>query len=266
MFLETLLLSLIILIILVFLYRQAVHEFQILQTDTFEKVPALLSEKLPIVVHPFTPPENLWTRAVIHQRPKIAKIQVGKKPNERLGPLLKEGKPFSLIQSDSQSRDLATQLGMDIWVQRNLLPHFHHAHHWGFLLKSSPMCFVGPQGLRPTTAYATLLFPTEGTLRVSLINESSDTYLPAVWRNKQLSTLTRDDSPLIHEIQTVEVVVRTGSALLIPPHWRLCWTDDIASKDKTQSTSPSSPTLSTYVEFQHPVSAFVSALSTKVGL
>jgi hypothetical protein len=258
MFLETVLLSLIILIILVFLYRQAVDEFQILQTDDFTKVPSLLQERLPIVVHPFNPPENLWSRAVIQQRPKISKIRVGKEKGQTLGPMLKEGKPFSLVQPDTLSRDLATQLGMDVWTGRQLLPHFHEAHYWGFLVKTSPLCFVGPQGLRPTTAYASLLFPTEGTLRVSLLHESSDAYLPPQWRGRQLSTMTRDDSPLIGEIQTVEVIVRSGSALIIPPHWRLCWTDEIAKDVPT-------PSLSVLAEFHHPVSQFVSALSHRLG-
>lgn len=259
MFLETILLALIMLIILVFLYRQAVDEFQILQTDSFPKVPTLLQERLPIVVHPFSPPENLWSRAVIQQRPNISKIRVGKEKDQRLGPMLKEGKPFSLVQPDVPAgRELATQLGMDVWIQRHLLPHFHNATFWGFLLKSSTVCFVGPQGLRPTTAYASLLFPTEGTLRVSLLHESSDAYLPPRWRGRQLDSMTRDDSPLIHEIQTVEVIVRTGSALIIPPHWRLCWTDDLAKDIPT-------PSLSVLAEFHHPVSRFVSACSAHVG-
>lgn len=258
MFLETVLLSLIILIILVFLFRQAVDEFQILQTDDVTKVPTLLQERLPIVIHPFTPPESLWSRPIVQQRPKISKIRVGKEKGQTLGPMLKQGKPFSLVQPDAQSRDLAAQLGMDVWAVRQLLPHFHAAHFWGFLIKSSPLCFVGPQGLRPTTAYASLLFPTEGTLRVSLLHESSDAYLPHQWRGRQLSTMTRDDSPLIGEIQTVEVIVRSGSALVIPPHWRLCWTDDLAKDVPT-------PSLSVLVEFHHPVSKFVSALSSHLG-
>jgi hypothetical protein len=53
MILEGLLIVCIFFAILVFFYKQAVMEFRIAQTDSFDKVPSLLQEKIPIVIQPF---------------------------------------------------------------------------------------------------------------------------------------------------------------------------------------------------------------------
>jgi len=59
MILESFLVLGVIGIILIFFYKQAVKEFRILQTDSFEKAMTLLFERSPIVVLPFTQPLQL---------------------------------------------------------------------------------------------------------------------------------------------------------------------------------------------------------------
>jgi hypothetical protein len=234
MFLESLLVLGVIAVILVFFYRQAIKEFRILQTDSLDKALGLLHERSPIVLLPAPTPIDLWTRKELKQRPAL---------NQRIQPLL--------IQETSwippkDSRELAQEVGLPVWVNETLLPTIQQSQWWGPLLWAETKVSIGAQGLRPTFGYLTMVFPTEGDLQVSLINESADPYLPKLWLAKRLSKLTKDDAPLLPHIQFVDVIVRPGSALLIPPHWKVCWEPKDASKE---------PPLAVWIDFHHPVSA-----------
>ena len=246
MVLEIVLVILLIATILVFFYRQAVQEFRIVQTDSFEKVPGLLHERCPIVVHPFTNPLDLWTYKDIEQRKKLSNIPIQR---EEHGPIalgsLMTKKNVYIPLSKETNRSLAEQVGLDVWVKHEVLPVFSQSTIFGSLYTITTEARIGSQGLEQTYAHATILLATEGTLHVSLLTESSEPFLPKPWLNQRLSKMTRDDTPLIGQIQTVEVIVRPGTALVIPPHWRICWDDE------------GQPSLAVLIELHHPVSRIV---------
>lgn len=219
--------------ILFFFYKQAIKEFRILQTDSLDKVLPLMHERCPIVLLPAPIPMNLWTRKDIEQRP-VLKQRVEKYINKS-----------STWIEPKESQEIATQVGFPIWVNQNILPPYKNLL-WGPLLWSQTKITIGSQGLRPTFGYCTILMATEGAMQVSLINESSDPYLPKQWLGKRLSKLTKDDAPLLSQIQFVDVIVRPGSALFIPPHWKVCW----ENHDKVSC-------LGVWIDIHHPVS-FVS--------
>ena len=219
--------------ILFFFYKQAVKEFRILQTDSLDKILPLMNERCPIVLLPAPNPMNLWTRKDIEQRP-ILKQRVEKYLNK-----------LSTWIEPKEAHEIAKQIGFPIWVNQTILPPFKNLW-WGPLLWSQTKVTVGSQGLRPTFGYYTIIMATEGALQVSLLNESSDPYLPKQWLGKRLSKLTRDDAPLLNQIQFVDVIVRPGSALFVPPHWKVCW----ENYDKANS-------LGVWIDIHHPVS-FVS--------
>jgi hypothetical protein len=256
MILEGILILLLLATILLFFYRQAVKEFRISQTEAFEKVPQLLSERCPIVVYPFSPPRELWTYEDIQHRSGIFSIPIQVSPSEQdlvpLGNVIDQKTSTTFIQS-KYSELIAHDVGLDIWVNHTLLPVFKQTM-MAPLYSVVTQIRVGPQGLEQTYAYATVIIPTEGTLRVSLLTESADPFLPKVWNGKRLSQMTRDDTPFIGQIQTVEVIVRTGSALVVPAHWKVCWDDD------TDNTKLS---LAIWAEFHHPVSKFVKHIAKR---
>ena len=230
MLFEIVLVITVIITILFFFYKQAVKEFRILQTDSIDKAIPLLNERCPIVVHPAIQPD-LWTMKDLNQRPALKK---------HIEPYLK--KKTSWLEP-KKAQDLATQVGFPIWVNQAVLPSFK-APWWGPILWAQSKVAIGAQGLRPTFGYCTVIMATEGTLQVSLLNEASDTYLPKQWLGKRLSKMTRDDTPHLGQIQFVDVVLRPGSALLVPPHWKVCW-------------ECKGPSLAVWIDIHHPVS-FVS--------
>jgi hypothetical protein len=223
-----------ILIILFFFYKQAVKEFRILQTDSLDKVLSLMNERSPIVVHP-APKTELWTEKDLKQRPQLKK---------QVEPYLKKISFFE----PALGQEIATKVGFPVWVNQTILQPLKNMW-WGSLLWSQTKVTIGPQGLRPTFGFCTIILATEGTLQVSLLNESSDPYLPKQWLGKRLSKLTRDDAPLLKQIQFVDIILRPGSALIVPPHWKVCW------ENKEKSTKI--PTLGVWIDIHHPVS-FVS--------
>jgi hypothetical protein len=247
MIVETILVLGVLVLILLFFYKQAVNEFRISQTDSLEKAMPLLQERCPIVVLPVPQPQNLWTRSDIQQRPTLAATPIN-------GKYLKDAlaAPTFPLKKDTAT-SLAEKVGLPVWVKQTLLPIYKDATWWGPLATARTEVTIGAQGLRQTYAYSTILFVTEGALAVSLVNETSDPYLPKQWYGKRLSKLTRDDAPLLAQIQYIDVIVRPGSALLIPPHWKVCW-ETHESKDSA---------LAVWLEIHHPVSRFAHHTGTK---
>ena len=246
MLFESLLIILMIGAILVFFYRQAVTEFNILQVESLEKVFPVLGERCPIVVYPFTLDQTLWTREDFEQRPGIYTLPMGDKTlQECLAP-----NATPTLQSPQQAEKVAEQVGLSLWSQEHIYKPFYEHVWWSPFLSTRTEAHVGAQGLRATYAYATVLICTEGELSVSLLTEAADTYLPVGWQNKQLRDFTRNDTPHLEKIQYVDIVLEKGSALVIPPHWRVCFANRIISVDTV-------PPLAIWVEMHHPVSRLV---------
>jgi hypothetical protein len=263
MILESFLVLGVIGIILLFFYKQAVQEFRILQIDSFEKAMGLLYERCPIVVLPAPQPSQLWTRAELQQRPAFQKLLVGKQ--SLAAALQKE----SVILKHEEAEALATKDGLPIWVQKTILPYFTNSSWWAPCLRPRTEVMIGAQGLRQTYAYSTVVLATEGILTVSLLNESSNAYLPVDWLGKRVSQLTRDEAPLLHQIQYIDVVVRPGSALIIPPHWKVCWETKRETKRETKQQTQkddkntSKSALAVWIEFHHPLSRFVRYVANR---
>ena len=233
-------------VILLFFYKQAVNEFRISQTDSLEKAMPLLQERCPIVVLPVPQPQNLWTREDIQQRPTLASTPVNGKP-------LKDALTAVAYPLKKETAEaLAEKVGIPVWVKQTILPIYKDSVWWAPLATTRIESTIGAQGLRQTYAYSTVLLATEGALAVSLLNESADPYLPKQWLGKRISKLTRDDAPLLAQIQYIDVIVRPGSALLIPPHWKVCW--------ETHESKISA--LAVWLEIHHPVSRFAHRAGT----
>lgn len=238
MILESLLVLTVLAVILVFFYKQAIREFRILQVDSIDKAQPLLSERCPVVVLPAPTTQALWTRADLDARPSLAKSSFNGVP-------LKEAiKRQSFPLRTETAETLAEKSGVSIWVNQHLLPAFKTGSWWTPCLTARTEVAIGAQGLRQTYGYTTLLMATENAIQVSLLNESSNPYLPEVWEGKRLAKLTRDDAPFLPQIKFVDVIVRPGSALLIPPHWKICW----------ENLEPKETALVVLVEIHHPVS------------
>jgi hypothetical protein len=256
MLLESLIVCILLGAILVFFYRQSVREFHILQVESFEKALPVIQERSPIVVYPFDAMPSLWNTADFDQRPQIYNLQMGGKTlKERLQPGGPQAPQPQTQTNAEEAEQVAEQVGLPLWTQEQILKAFKTAWY-SFILSSHTEAYVGAIGLRPTFAHATLLICTEGEMSVSLLTDEADTYLPAEWRGRQIKEFTRNDTPHLEKIQYVDVVLHAGSALIIPPHWRVCAANRIISVDAKQP-------LSVWVEIHHPVSRLVEHVARK---
>ncbi len=104
----------------------------------------------------------------------------------------------------------------------------------------------GRRGLTPTHAWTAVIL-TEGTANISLIHRKSDKFLPPRWRGMHPADITVKHTPFISDIKYIDIVLRPGTILMIPPHWRMA----------TQPTE----SVGTMIEvtFHHPMSLLVGA-------
>jgi hypothetical protein len=240
MLLESLLVFGILVVILMFFYKQAVQEFRILQTESLEKAMPLLQERCPVVVLPAPQPQQLWTRADLKQRPTLANHPL--RQSQRLADAVTAE---SFPMKPAEAALVAKQVGLPVWVEHEILPFYKKSQWWSPAMTTRTEVCIGAQPLRQTYAYSTILMVTEHAIQVSLVNESANPYLPTAWKGKRLSKMTRDDAPLLGQIQFVDVIVRPGSALLLPPHWKVCW--------ETHESKESA--LAIWTEIHHPLSS-----------
>ena len=244
MILEGLLFLCLGIVILIFFYKQANTEFQIAQVDSLDKMPKLIQERNPIVIQPFVAPKQLWTLSDINQRQSLGSILI---PN--LNITLQQAsfeKDKIITWSPEFAEKVAESTGLPVWNNQMLRDVFGKTNNLITKLYSyRTEVYLGAQGLTQTYGASTLVFTTEGTAIVSLLNEQADPYLPKGWKGKLLSKLTRDEAPLIGQIQCIDIVLRPGSCLVIPPHWKYCIEED---KKDTQ------PICSVKVTVHHPIS------------
>jgi hypothetical protein len=218
MVLELFLVLILCITILVFFYKQAVTEFRLSQISEFSKVPTLLQEKIPIVVQPFAIPYHLWTIREIMERQTLGNIIVPEYQMS-LGQIAEVKNAISPWSSEF-ANGVAITTGLPVWAEQILKPLFALP-----IYSYRTEAYLGPQGLQKTFGIMTLLAVTDGQASVTLLNEQSDPYLPPKWKGKLMSSLTRDEAPLISQIQCIDVILRPGSCLIVPPHWKYCLED-----------------------------------------
>ena len=96
-----------------------------------------------------------------------------------------------------------------------------------------------------------MILPTDGDLVVSVMPEKSETYLPKTWKGRLFGSLTRLESPLIGEIKYVDIKVRQGSVVFLPPHWIV----------SIQSDNEKKIPWFIWSEFHHPLSKLAKRIS-----
>lgn len=117
-------------------------------------------------------------------------------------------------------RTLAKELSIDTWMKYTYNDFIVELSGYFSILKSiKTSVILGGCGMvRPRSLY-TCIIPTEGTYIVSLVNKRSENFLPkTAWTYKYPSILSVNDTPLVGEIQFIDIIARPGTMVIIPCH------------------------------------------------
>ena len=249
MFLELLFLSAILFLVAVLFYKQRAPDLQILQLEHDQissQLADLLEEQQPIVIRSTVPPRGLSAESLA-KAPRLATFPVGGQPLSAIlaQPSLLASAAGAPTLSLELRRSLAEELSIPVWATRNWLPYFSQCSLLGPLLGTMRAeAILGGMGMWKTTAKLTAFAPTEGAYVVSILSSESEQYLPKSWHYRYISSLSTNDTPLVSDIKFLDIVVRPGTALLIPPH-------AIVSMEPTKHAAFSAAAI---LEYHEPIS------------
>jgi hypothetical protein len=221
MILESFLVFVTLFFIAVLFYKQANEEFQILQLEAsrIEEVPTLYADHSPIVIRGLQSllPPTLGTEESLSKRPHI--LQRSITPGMSLKQLLQTPAQLASYQMNPLTAEwLAQESGLKIWFDQSLFHKLLPSPYTQWMYSNSVQLWPHHRGLFKTTAFQTLILPTQGTVTVSLLLQKMLPYLPKQWEGRQFTSLSLVDTPLLSQIEFIDVKLRTGTALLVPAH------------------------------------------------
>lgn len=255
MLLELIIIIATIFIISICFYKQTNPEYRILQVENgdLKKLPSLIPELSPIVVRGFQTP-NFWTNEDITTSHRLQQI-----------PLVYPGfEPFPLGHAQTTvlpsapsatSEVIAQETGIQVWANHTILPQFSELWY-NPILQLKAKALIGNIGLQSTTALQTLIMPTQGDIKVTLLHKKQFPFFPSAWKSTHLDEWTKANTPLVGEIQFIDVIIRKGSILVLPPHWYFSYKGITSSSAKLSTTSPTQvqKPMVVVIEIHHPIS------------
>jgi hypothetical protein len=204
--------------IAVLFYKQANEQFEILQIDAarIDELPTMYGDRSPIVIKGYDTP-SLGTEAELQKRPNI--MQMAVRPGMSLKGLLASPQSLAAFQFRPETASfLAQESGLTVWFQHHMYEKFLPSPYTRWLYSSRCSLWPHHRGLFKTTAFQTLIMPTQGVARVSLMLGKVVPYLPVKWQGRAFNSLTPQDTPLLGQIKFLEVRLKKGNLLLLPAH------------------------------------------------
>jgi hypothetical protein len=203
----------VLLLIAVLFYKQANEQFEILQIEAsrLSELPTLYEDRSPIVITDYDTP-NLGTQSELFKRQSILQMSAG--PGLTLGQLLMHKSATIPIKT---AEFLAKETGLQIWFEHHLYKSLIPSYT-GFLYSCRSSLWPHKRGMFKTKAFQTLLMPTQGTAIVTLMLQKMIPYLPTDWYSREFGSLSLRDTPLLNQIQFLDIKLRKGTILLLPAH------------------------------------------------
>lgn len=205
--------------IAVLFYKQANESFEIIQLEAtrIDELPTIYSEHSPIVLKNFAVP-SLGNQYELEKRHQIMNMAVLK--GLSLKALLNsEGSLREYTWKKETAEFLAKESGLHTWFQHHLYKHLLPSPFTKWLFSFQTSLYPHHRGLFKTTAFQTVLMPTQGTAIVSIMLPKSEPYFPVNWKGRRFETLTNADTPLLAQIQYIDVKLRKGNLLVLPAHF-----------------------------------------------
>jgi hypothetical protein len=215
---EILFFIIVLLFIAILFYKQANEEIEILQIDSerMEEIPGLYGDRSPIVIKNFPVPA-LGSYEDFQKRPKVLQMKMGSTLHT-LQSLLESNELKDFQFHPKTTSHLAKESGLDIWFGLHCYKGLLPSKFTEWLYSYSTGLWPSHRGLTKTRAVQTLFVPTQGVAKVCILLPKMVPYLPVEWKGKQFNKLTAEDTPLLSQIQYVEIKLRKGNALLLPAH------------------------------------------------
>ena len=136
-------------------------------------------------------------------------------------------------------------------IQSNTLLNWFDLSPWLFSVRTE--AHIGPEGLRSTFGWATAISCTQGTARCILLHNAQKAKLPSGWSGLRWRDATVAHHPLWVQVQCIEVVLRPGTTILVPPHWIVA----------IESANPAEPIWWLRSDVHHPISKGAQLLNEK---
>ena len=159
---EYLLFIIVLFFIAVLFYKQANEEFQILQLDgeRLSELPTLYVDRSPIVVSDFQTPD-LGTEEGFQKRGILDSLAT---PTQTLRQVIQT----STIPLET-ARHLAKEAGLSIWFEHHLYKQLLPSPYTQWIYSFNTSLWPLKRGLFKTTAFQTVLMPTQGTASVKIM-------------------------------------------------------------------------------------------------
>jgi|APCry1669189034_1035192.scaffolds.fasta_scaffold75999_2 hypothetical protein len=255
--LELLVLLLLAGVISVVLWYQSFQEFTILQVD-YSPTATIPSEKVPIVLRGLPQAyKQFWSSTYATQ----SSLPVLNKDNTRT--ILKEYAVITATEGPSKKQYhtlTATELANRFHIHSKFMDSLLFMKEYWYLpiypVTSPAQLWVLPSaevvGLQRTLAERTVLTVHEGSAIVWLARETIPIKDIVSLQEKDPWSLSVRDFPFINDLQYIEVVLRAGNALILPPRSLY----SLKPKDSTVYYST--------IELHTPLSFFISSVSSSV--
>lgn len=235
---EWIVILVIIFCILVFYYSQSISQYSLSQMDEVQvskQLSRVWEEKKPVVISNCKKRRIIWSAAALQQtrfwgaQPIWGAYEAD--PQNALPP------------SRSQEITWADILGIGNMESSSLKEWFSSTMLSPFYSYQTE-AHIGPEGLRQTYGYATGVTCTEGEARCILLHSAQKSRLPPGWTSLRWKDATVAHHPLWTQVQYIEVLLRPGTTLLVPPHWLIAM----------EPVNTSEPIWWTRTSVHHPIS------------
>jgi hypothetical protein len=230
MILEIIITLTVIILITVCFYSIRRESIELLQLEYENALPSLhelLQELQPIIIRgvPFPPILNSLKLAEI---PRLNSFPLSANATHTLQTYRTHPE---LVFPDEQAiglpilepivgRTLARELSIDTWMKYTYDDFISELSGYFSILKSiKTSVILGGYGMVRSRSLYACIIPTEGTYIISLVNKRSENFLPkTTWKYKYPSILSINDTPLVGEIQFIDIIARPGTMVIIPCH------------------------------------------------